>query len=125
MNAADCIDGHIAAALHGRSGQRYLLGHENLSYESFLDIVGDVTGKKKPRFSAPNIALRLAGRLGEALSSIDAHRFAGLDSNVLRAMQENRFRSSEKMRNELGIAPRPIAEGIERAYKWFVEHGYC
>ena len=125
MTASDCIDGHIAAALTGRAGERYLLGGENLSYSEFLGIVSKVVGKRPPRFAAPNIAFKMTGWLGEKLAKVDAHRFAGLDANVLRAMQENRFRSADKMRDELGIHPEPISNGVERAFKWFVEHDYC
>ena len=73
----------------------------------------------------PTSAMKLAGRVGQVASRVDKHRFAGLEPMVLLSMQEKRYRSGQKMVEELGIQPRPIEESIESAYRWFRENGYC
>ena len=67
----------------------------------------------------------MAGRVGGFLNQMDPHRFAGLEPHVLRAMQEERYRSPQKMIDELGITPAPISQAIQEAHQWFGQHGYC
>jgi len=125
LGAKDCADAFIAAMNRGRSGQRYLIGYHNLSYREFMSKVAEVVGKRAPSLPLPNAAVGLLGKVGEWGSQIDAHRFAGLNKQVLRSMQQDRYRSGEKMCTELQITPKPIEHSIEAAYRWFVEQGYC
>jgi dihydroflavonol-4-reductase len=125
LDAEDCADAFIAAMDRGRSGQRYLLGHHNLSYQEFMSLIASVIGKRAPKLPLPNAALGILGKVGEVGARIDSHRFAGMNKQVLLSMQQERYRSGEKMCRELGIVPKPIEQSIEAAYKWFVDHGYC
>ena len=125
LGAEDCVKAHVAAMTKGRSGQRYLLGYHNHSYQEILEKIATVVGRKAPRLPMPTRAMKLAGRVGQLASRVDEHRFAGLEPMVLLSMQENRYRSGQKMVDELGIQPKPIEESIELAYIWFRENGYC
>jgi len=125
QDADDCAIGHIRAMERGLPGRRYLLGNENLSYQEFLSIVAEVVGKKPPRFPVPDLAIFAAGQVGKWGARMDAHRFAGLDPHVLRSMQQARYRSGQRAFDELEIPRTPIRLAVEKAYKWFCEHGYC
>ncbi len=125
QSAKDCARGHILAMEKGRPGRRYLLGSHNLSYKDFMGKVAAVVGRSPPRFPLPGWVTAGAGFVGRVGSRFDAHRFAGFDSNVLRSMQSNRYRTDRRAREELGLVPSSIDEGIEDAYNWFVERGYC
>lgn len=71
---ADIAAGHILAAQRGQPGQRYILGHceGNLSEETFLELLADVSG-----LAVPPPAARRAGR-----------RPAGLTADPRRALAE-------------------------------------
>lgn len=125
QDADDCAIGHILAMEKGVPGRRYLLGNENLSYQEFMTMVAEVTGKRPPILPLPDLALGLAGAVGERLLALDPHRFAGLDPNVLRSMRQQRYRSGRRAVDELGVPTTPIRESVEKAYRWFVDHGYC
>lgn len=125
LGAEDCAKAHLAAMLKGRSGERYLLGYHNLSYQEFLNKVAKIVGKKSPLLPIPNLGTRILGNIGKVANQVDAHRFAGLDANVLKSMQEERYRSGAKMCEELGISPQEIEVDIEKAYRWFCDNGYC
>ena len=116
---------HIAAMEKGRPGERYLLGYHNYSYQEFMGIIAQVVGRKPPKYPLPGFLLELAGWVGSKASRFDAHRFAGLEPNVLRSMMQERYRSGRKMVEELGINPQPMEQSIEEAYNWFLQHGYC
>jgi dihydroflavonol-4-reductase len=125
FGANDCSDAHIAAMIKGRPKQRYLLGYHNMSYLEFMTSTASIIGCAPPQLPLPSLALGLISRMGKVAMQFDPHRFAGLDENVLRSMQQERYRSGAKMCGELGIQPRPIEESIEEAYRWFVDNGYC
>lgn len=125
QDADDCALGHIYAMERGQPGRRYLLGNENLSYREFMSLVAEVVGRKAPFIPVPDIAARLGGLVGARLSAVDPHRFAGLDPHVLRAMQQPRYRTGARAQQELGVPATPIREAIEKAHRWFVDHGYC
>ncbi len=125
IDADDCAAAHLLAMDRGRPGRRYLLGNENLRYREFMGIIAEVTGQRPPALPLSDLALRgaaLAGRLGQR---VDPERFAGLDPMVLSSMQQERFRSGRRARDELGMASTPIRESVEKAWRWFKDNGYC
>ena len=48
-----CAQGHIAALEKGRSGERYILGGENLTLKQILDKLAAITGLPSPKVRAP------------------------------------------------------------------------
>jgi len=125
QNASDCARGHLLAMEKGQHGRRYLLGSHNLSYLEFMTKVSDVVGCRLPRLPLPEWVTSSAGLVGRVGSRFDAHRFAGLNGHVLRAMQSERYRSDQRAQTELGLEPTPIEDGIAEAYDWFKARGYC
>lgn len=125
QHVGDCALGHIYAMERGQPGRRYLLGNENLSYAAFMGIVAEVVGKPRPRIPVPNVGVALAGRAGAFLSRLDPHKFAGLDGDVLRSMQQERYRTGRRAVTELGVPETPVRVAVEEAYRWFCDHGYC
>ena len=125
QSASDCAYGHLLAMEKGRPGRRYLLGSHNHSYREFMNMVAEVVGRRPPSVKLPPAVASMAGVAGRIGQRIDAHRFAGLDPHVLRSMSALRYRSDLRARTELGLEPEPIQNGIETAYRWFCERGYC
>ena len=124
LGARDCALAHIAAVEKRKSRGKYLLGYHNLSYKDFMSKISDITGQKAPIAPFPKTLVRALTKVGPFLNQIDAHRFAGLEPNVFRAMQQSRYRDGSKMVAELGITPTPMEQSIEDCYRWFVDHGH-
>ena len=51
------VQGHIAAAERGRTGERYILGGENLSHRAIAATICEVVGQTPPRWTIPGWAL--------------------------------------------------------------------
>src|SRR5438132_477013 len=53
VDATECARGHIQALEKGRSGERYILGGENLTLKQILDRLAAITGLKSPTLKLP------------------------------------------------------------------------
>lgn len=124
IDADDCAIGHIAALERGVAGRRYLLGNWNLSYRDFITMCARAAGRRPPLAPIPPSLLRAGGAVGSLLQRVDAHRFAGLDGNVLAAMMQPRYRTGARSWEELGVPRTPMEETVEKTLRWFRDHGY-
>src|SRR5215475_12849949 len=66
VDATECARGHILAFERGRSGERYILGGENLTLKEILDKLGAITGLPSPRIELP-YAVAYATRVVDTL----------------------------------------------------------
>ncbi len=124
IDAEDCAWGHVGAIERGKAGRRYLLSNHNLSYREFLSQAAHLVGRRPPFLPIPDLALAVAGRAGRVLQRVDAHRFAGLDPVLLLAMQQERYRTGQRARAELGVPVTPMETTLRRTLAWFRERGY-
>ncbi len=124
IDAGDCAVGHVAALEQGRPGRRYLLGNHNVSYAAFMGLVAEALGRRPPIAPLPDSVIAAAGWAGRLLQRVDAHRFAGLDAALLRAMQQPRYRSGRRAQVELGVPVTPLDTTIAETVRWFRAHGY-
>ena len=60
--------GHVRAAERGRTGERYLLAHRNLSVGEFARLVARAAGVAPPRWRVPQLLLAAAGAAAELAS---------------------------------------------------------
>ncbi len=125
QNVADARDvarGQILAAEHGRTGQRYILGGENISVQALLQLATQAAGTHPPRWQvAPQTLERLVW-LGEALGRLPGVRPLPLEH--FKTLREWRALSIDKARQELGYSFRPLAETLRDTLAWFRDHGY-
>ena len=125
IDAGDCAQAHLQALDRGTPGRRYLLGNHNLRYRAFMSVIAEVTGQRPPFAPLPDTLLRLAARVGAIAKRAQPHRFAGMDRQVLLSMQQPRYRSGARARQELGMPATPLHDSVEAAWRWFREQGRC
>jgi dihydroflavonol-4-reductase len=70
LDVADCARGHILAAKHGGTGEKYILGNENLTLRRIFEILADITGITPPKIRLPHAPILLAAHINEALSRL-------------------------------------------------------
>jgi dihydroflavonol-4-reductase len=109
VHVHDVVDGIVAALKVGRTGERYILGGENLTWRQMSEIAANVFGLKRVFVPVPslvtNAAALMFGVLGTAtgwrprISRHLASRFSYYDSGKASA--------------ELGYHPRPYRQIVE------------
>ncbi len=60
VHVRDVARGHLLAAERGRVGEKYILGHANLSLTEIFQILAEITGLRPPRFRIPYAVAWLA-----------------------------------------------------------------
>lgn len=58
VHIQDVVAGHIAALERGRTGERYILSHENMTHREFLCLIADVAGVNPPWIGLPTWLIR-------------------------------------------------------------------
>ena len=68
MDATECARGHVAALEKGRSGERYILGGENLTLKQILDKLAAITGLPSPKIKVPYVLALATGVVDELVT---------------------------------------------------------
>jgi dihydroflavonol-4-reductase len=114
-NVADVCDGIVAALHRGRSGERYLLGGENLTGPGLLARIAAVVGGRAPRRTAPRPLLRLAAAALEGKERLFGSR-PPMTSEILRLSSVFLWFTSQKAERELGWRAGSVDDGIRAAW---------
>jgi dihydroflavonol-4-reductase len=115
----DVARGHLLAAEHGRIGEKYILGGENLTLELMLQRLAAISGLPAPRVKIP-YAVAFGFALGaEALARTVTHRAPRASVTEVRMGRKKMFFDFTKARAELGYEARPIDDGLARAIEFF------
>lgn len=105
VHVDDVMHGIVAALNHGRSGQRYILGSENLTYRALVERTARAMNLQRYPVPVPSIVTGLAAGLLEPWG-----RWRKVRPRIVYATHycSSRFSSydSTKARQELGYAPR-------------------
>jgi len=115
----DCARGHLLAAEHGRVGQKYILGGENLTLKEMLQRLSRLSGLAAPRVRLP-FAVALGFAFGaEAVARTITHRPPRASLTEVRMARKKMFFDSAKARAELGYEATPINDALDRAIEFF------
>ncbi len=118
----DVVDGEIAALQSGKTGEKYILGSENITFKELFGQICSVVGAPAPSLYVPVWMARSTAAVMELLSSITGKPPVLTKAHVVSATLPHYF-SSEKAKRELGYKPLPIMDAIKKAYEWYLENG--
>lgn len=113
----DVIDGYLAALDRGRSGQRYILGGENIGFDVFLQQIAGVVGIAPLRLRPPSwIFNSLAGTI-DLLNPLLKLPVRG---HLFRMVGRHFYYDTTKASTELGLSiNRSTQEAIRAAHNWY------
>jgi len=124
VDVEDVARGHWLAGLHGRTGQRYILGNSNMTLREFLETLARTAGKSPPRIRLPYLPVLIAAYINEALSNWIVHRPPKIPLVGVKMARKFMFFNCSKAVSELRMPQNPVAGALERAVAWFRENNY-
>jgi len=124
VDVRECARGHVAALEKGKSGERYILGGENLTLKQILDRLGNITGLPSPKVKLPYFFAFATGVVDEMITGrlLKGEPRATIDT--VRMGSKKMFASSDKAERELGWKIVPVEAALQRAVEWFRANGY-
>jgi dihydroflavonol-4-reductase len=111
----DVAAGHLLALDRGRSGERYLLGGENLSLREVFSTVARAAGRPPPRIGVPWALAYAAARTGDAALRLRGREPSLLVVDEVRLARLPMTFYDGKARSELGYGSRPAREALAGA----------
>ncbi|MFZ5809173.1 MAG: NAD-dependent epimerase/dehydratase family protein [Chloroflexota bacterium] len=121
VHIADVVEGHLAALKAGKTGERYILGGENITHFELLSRIAKIIRVSPPKWILPSRLIRglaaVYAPLGKVIPlpiSPSLLRFAGLHF----------YYHTQKARSELHLPPPlPIDDAIRQCYDWYLDQG--
>lgn len=123
IDVRDVAWGHLLALEKGKSGERYILGHQNTSLKALLDELASITGLNAPQRTIPLwLPLTVAWLEESVLAPLGKSPSLALDG--VRMSKSPMYYDGTKAVKELGLPQSPIKQALQDAVTWFVNHGY-
>jgi dihydroflavonol-4-reductase len=126
VHVRDVARGHVQAAVRGRVGERYILGHAagNLGLREIFVRLASHTGIAPPRLRLPRAgALAIAG-VAE-LAARATGREPVVARTAVRMAAKRMFFDPAKAVRELGLPQTPVDQALRDAVDWFWSRGYA
>jgi dihydroflavonol-4-reductase len=127
MNIVDVDDvaaGHLLAMQKGRIGERYILGTKNLMLREVFEILSRLTGVKAPSIKLPRLAILPLAYLNHWMANLTDQPPRIPLEGVKMAKYKMHYDCSKAIK-ELGIPQTPPEVALEKAVRWFRDHGYA
>lgn len=118
IDVRDAAAGLIAAMDRGRTGERYLVGGTDVSFEELFAMLARLTGKRAPLIKLSPGFARIAGRLAERVMAEPP-----LTEQMALMSARDWYYDDTKARRELGHTSRPLDATLRDAIDWFGGRG--
>ncbi len=121
VHVDDVARGHVAALERGRTGERYILGGENLTLREIVKQIALLTGGSVPLVELPpGIVRRLAGPVRWLRPFINLP----VDPTILYMAGYYLYYDTHKALGELGLpVPKKAGQAFADAWAWFQANG--
>jgi dihydroflavonol-4-reductase len=123
VHVRDVARGHLLAAERGAPGERYILGHRDLSLAEIFGILADITGRRPPRVRVPYAMAWLGAACCEGVSRVTG-RPPAVPLTAVRMARKRMYFSPARAVRELGLPQTDVRSALADAVAWFEAHGY-
>ncbi|NJM72400.1 MAG: NAD-dependent epimerase/dehydratase family protein [Scytonema sp. RU_4_4] len=123
IDVRDVARGHLLALEKGKTGERYILGNQNLTLKELLDQLAEITGLSAPQKSIPAwLPLSLAWIDERILAPLGKAPSIPLDG--VRMGHQLMYYDASKAVRELDLPQTPMRTALQDAVNWFVAQKY-
>lgn len=123
IDVRDVAWGHLLALQQGKTGDRYILGNQNLTLKELLDQLSDMTGLPAPRRTVPAwLPLSVAWVDETLLAPLGKAPSVPIDG--VRMATQFMYYDATKAVRDLGLPQTPIQQSLQDAVNWFVAREY-
>lgn len=113
----DVVDGHIKAMLKGISGEIYILGGINASYNQFFKTVAESSGINRKFLRLPSFIMAVTAHISVLVAGL-----AGIQPLItpawLKKFMQNQILSSKKAGAHFDYRITPLETGIRETIEW-------
>lgn len=125
VDVDDVAEGHLLAMERGRSGERYILGGENLTLKQILDILAEISGRPRVKVRLPHMIALLWAYFDTGWARLNPRHIPSATPEAVCISRRREYFSSAKAMRELGYRFRPAREALAKAVAWYRANGYA
>lgn len=119
IDVRDVAKGHLLALQKGKSGERYILGNQNLTFKQLLDELAKITGLAAPRWMVPAWLPLGAAWIDEKVLTLFG-KSPSIPLDGVRMATQTMYYDASKAVRELGLPQSPINVALQDAVDWFL-----
>lgn len=125
VDVRDVAAGHLLAFERGQAGRRYILGNRegNRSLREFLELAGEIAGRRAPRVKIPYAVAWMAGAVSTFMADHVTHAPPGVPLAGVKMSRHRMFFDPSRAVAELGLPQTPLATTVRDAVEWFRARG--
>jgi dihydroflavonol-4-reductase len=124
IHVRDVAQGHLLAEGKGRVGEKYILGHENLSLSQIFQMLAEITGFPAPRVKLPYGPILALAYVDEFIATYIRRQPPRMPVAAIRMAKKYMYFDNRKAIKYLGLTLTPVRQALADAVAWFREHGY-
>jgi dihydroflavonol-4-reductase len=124
IDLTDCARAIVAAMEKGKVGEKYILGHRNVSIKEYFDLIVKVAGCGKSPFIKLPRWVAVFSAYGYQLLAYVTGKPPVTSASWVRVGSHCSWWDCSKAREQLDLGQRPLEESIADAVKWFEENEY-
>ena len=122
IDVEDVAWGHVLALEKGKTGDRYILGNQNLTFAQLLNKLAKITGLPAPKHTIPySIPYSVAWLEENVLAKLGKKPSIAIDG--VRMSRQKMFYDATKAVTQLGLPQSDIDDALEKAVKYFKDRG--
>lgn len=118
----DVVNGHLLAMKNGKSGEKYILGGDNISYSDFFNLLGEISGKRRLMLRVPLSSIFFASDLAMMVNMLTGVK-PFITKGLIRKFNYNWRVNSQKAISDLGYKPTPLKECLTKTIDWIRKNG--
>ena len=118
IHVQDVAQGHLLALQKGKTGERYILGNENITLKQILDQLSQITGLSAPARSVPVWLPLGVAWIDEAILT-KFGKTPSIPIDGVRMSKQPMYYNPAKAICELGLPQTPIRAALTDAVDWF------